>query len=91
VQEKLSGKKEPEPKAGSLGESAGLTEEKNVKTILEGFKEIIILGVPLSLNDLGNSVTITDRLTLFKEKLIEEKEGLYFFTSKSKEILKNAV
>jgi hypothetical protein len=67
------------------------TEGKNVKVILEGFKDIITLGVPLSLNDLTNSVTITDRLTLFKDGLIEKKEDLYFFTDKAKEILKNAL
>lgn len=80
LQEKLSTEPKKEPSEG-----------KNVKVILEGFKDIISLGVPLSLNDLGNSVTVADRLTLFKEGLIEQKEGLYFFTDKSKEILKNAV
>lgn len=80
LQEKLSA----EPKKES-------NEGKNVKAILEGFKDIITLGVPLSLNDLGNSVTVADRLTLFKEGLIEQKEGLYFFTDKSKELLKNAL
>lgn len=80
LQEKLS----TEPKKES-------SEGKNVKVILEGFKDVITLGVPLTLNDLANSVTVTDRLTLFKERLIEQKEDLYFFTDKAKELLKNAV
>jgi len=57
---------------------------RDMRPVLEPFKDAITLGFPLNQSDFNKSLMVDDRLTLFKQGFIEEKQGLYYFTDKAR-------
>lgn len=64
---------------------------KNLKPVLEPFADAITRGLPLNQQDWNKSLQVSDRLALFKQGFVTEKEGLYYFTDKAKDLFQNEV
>lgn len=55
----------------------------DARALLTRFKEAMALGMPLNGDDWNKNLLVEERLFLFKQGLVEQKEGLYFFTEKA--------